>query len=73
MKTRMPIETKPVTLNGNQGVIMVRPAHRGLDDDQTRVDLVLARGASRLLLDASTAAKLGQALLDASSPPSGPN
>ncbi len=69
----MPIETRPVTLNSNQGVVLVRPAHGGVDDDRTRVDLVLARGASQLLLDASTAAKLGQALLDASTHALAPN
>lgn len=66
MNSKMPIETRPVTLNSNQGVVLVRPAHGGVDDDHTRVDLVLARGASQLLLDANTAEKLGQALLDAS-------
>ena len=66
MNTKMPIETRPVTLNSNQGVVLVRPARGGLGADHTKVDLVLVRGASRLLLDANTAAQLGQALLDAS-------
>ena len=73
MNIKMPIETRPVTLNSNQGVVLVRPAHGGSDDDHTRVDLVLARGASQLLLDASTAAQLGRALLDASQGPKAPN
>ncbi len=73
MRSNMPIETRPVTLNSNQGVVLVRPAPGGIDDDHTRVDLVLARGASQLLLDASTAAKLGQALLDASTHTMAPN
>ncbi len=66
MNSRMPIETRPVTLNANQGVVLVRPGQGDLSDRHTRVDLVLARGASQLLLDANTAAQLGRALLDAS-------
>ena len=73
MNTKMPIETKPVTLNSNQGVVLVRPAQGGVAEDHTRVDLVLARGASQLLLDANTAAQLGRALLDASQGPKAPN
>ncbi len=73
MNTKMPIETKPVTLNSNQGVVLVRPAQSGLADEHTRVDLVLARGASQLLLDANTAAQLGRALLDASEGAKAPN
>ncbi|MEM1201484.1 MAG: hypothetical protein AAGI06_19455 [Pseudomonadota bacterium] len=73
MNAKMPIETKPVTLNSNQGVVLVRPPHGGVTDDHTRVDLVLARGASHLMLDASTAAQLGRALIDASLCTKAPN
>lgn len=69
MAYTMPIETRPVTLNSNQGVVLVRPAPMGVNHDHTRVDLVLHNGASQLLLDANTAAKLGKILLDAAKRP----
>lgn len=65
MTSTLPIETRPVTLNSNQGVVLVRPARTGVDHNHTRVDLVLANGASQLFLDANTAAQLGRILLDA--------